>query len=220
MDRRHFLLLSVLGLSGCGGGSDAAPQTVAPPPVVVTPPVVTPPPVPKTATVFIGDSVLLGMMSQSTNPTYVNAAISGQTSVQMLARFQSDVLDRNPLAVVILAGENDVLRTPDPSTDSIARMAELAAQAGAKVVICLLPPVEDWSPANLISDPVIGRAAFARFNQSLKDLAAAFGYKVADLNTALSNPDGTQNAALFVADGTHPNLAGIQKEWEVVHGVL
>jgi hypothetical protein len=36
---------------------------------------------------------------------------------------------------------------------------------------------------------------------------------------ALTLPDGSQNAALF-ADGTHPNLAGIEVEWNTVRPLL
>lgn len=159
------------------------------------------------------------MMSQNTHSDYVDAGVSGQTSAQMLARFQSDVIDRHPVTVVILAGTNDILRTSDPNTDNIARMADLAAHANIRVVIGLLPPCEDWHEPNIIADPVQGRAEVDRFNASLRLLAQSFGYRVADYHAALSLPDGSQNAALF-ADGTHPNLAGIKMEWDTVRPFL
>jgi acyl-CoA thioesterase-1 len=206
MDRR-LVLLALLALSACGGGgSDPAPTPAAPPP---------PPPAPLSGTIFVGDSITVGMMRTNTDPTYTSAAIEGQTSAEMLARFQADVLSKRPATVVILAGTNDILRTPNPDTQNVARMAEMSAQLGARVVIGLLPPNENWEPPSIINDPVAGRAEIQRFNQSLRALAGSFGYRVADYYAALTLPDGSQNAALF-ADGTHPNLAGIAAEWTVV----
>lgn len=215
---RAIVILVCFLLTACGGGGGSS-STPAPPAASTPAPAPTPA-IPLSGVVFIGDSLMVGMMNFSPNDSYKSAAISGQTSVQMLARFQTDVLDKHPAAVVILAGENDVLRTPDPNTDSIARMADLAQHSGAKVVICLIPPVEDWDPSNLITDPVVGRAGFARFNQALKDLAAGFGYTIADIRTPLTLFNGSQNPALFTPDGGHPNLDGIHVEWSVITPLL
>ena len=43
-----------------------------------------------------------------TEHNYLGRGIGGQTSAHMLVRFQSDVIDLHPRAVVIMAGTNDV----------------------------------------------------------------------------------------------------------------
>ena len=47
---------------------------------------------------------------------YVNRGISGQTTPQMLVRFQQDVVHLKPAAVVILAGTNDIAGNTGPET--------------------------------------------------------------------------------------------------------
>ena len=43
-----------------------------------------------------------------TEHNFLGRGIGGQTSAHMLVRFQSDVIDLHPKAVVIMAGTNDV----------------------------------------------------------------------------------------------------------------
>ena len=79
---------------------------------------------------------------------YVNRGIGGQTTAQMLLRFRADVLELDPLAVVILAGTNDIAGNSGPVTldqvqDSLTSMAELARAHGIKVVLASLLPVSD-----------------------------------------------------------------------------
>ena len=45
---------------------------------------------------------------------FLDRGISGQTTVHMLARFRSDVIDLKPQVVVILAGINDIARNNGP----------------------------------------------------------------------------------------------------------
>ena len=42
------------------------------------------------------------------NSFLVNKGVSGQTSIEMLSRFQEDVIKQSPKAVYILAGINDI----------------------------------------------------------------------------------------------------------------
>ena len=45
---------------------------------------------------------------------YIGRGISGQTTEQMLARFQQDVVELHPKIVVILAGINDIAQNNGP----------------------------------------------------------------------------------------------------------
>ncbi len=84
---------------------------------------------------------------------YVNRGISGQTTPQMLVRFQQDVVHLHPAAVVILAGTNDIAGNTGPSTqqmieDNYTSMAEIAKQNGIKVVFASITPAfaYPWKP--------------------------------------------------------------------------
>jgi GDSL-like Lipase/Acylhydrolase family len=92
--------------------------------------------------VFMGDSITQGWMNHGTgaseaNPgffpgkPYVDRGISGQTTPQMVLRFQQDVIHLKPAAVVIFAGINDIAgntgdMTPEQTQDNLVSMAELA----------------------------------------------------------------------------------------------
>ena len=107
---------------------------------------------------------------------YVNRGISGQTTPQMLVRFQQDVVHLHPSAVVILAGTNDVAGNTGTSTqqmieDNYASMAAIAKQNGIKVVFASITPAfaYPWKPG---IEPV-GR--IRELNKWLQDFCAKNG---------------------------------------------
>jgi lysophospholipase L1-like esterase len=67
----------------------------------------------------------------------INAGVDGDTSTEALSRFKSDVLDRDPLFVIIEFCGNDFLKQiPKETTKSnIKKMVELAQAKGAMVAI-------------------------------------------------------------------------------------
>ncbi|MGH7878888.1 MAG: GDSL-type esterase/lipase family protein, partial [Candidatus Binataceae bacterium] len=102
--------------------------------------------------VFMGDSIteFWGRPSNSffmLEPGFTDKGIHGQTSGQMLARFQHDVIDEHPHAVVILAGLNDLSVAAGDAgfkmaTGNIQRMAEQAKANGVQVVIGSVLPID------------------------------------------------------------------------------
>jgi lysophospholipase L1-like esterase len=64
--------------------------------------------------VFIGDGITYIKGGSSGSPVFqqhaswIDAGVSGNTSGQIVARFQTDVIERLPSTVAILAGTNDV----------------------------------------------------------------------------------------------------------------
>jgi len=107
--------------------------------------------------VFMGNSITAGWINMrpeffATKP-YVNRGISGQTTPQMLIRFNQDVIDLKPKVVVILAGINDIAHNTGPSTqeaimDNISGMALLAKAHDIKVILSSVLPASDfpWRP--------------------------------------------------------------------------
>jgi lysophospholipase L1-like esterase len=76
-------------------------------------------------------------------PNWINRGVPGNTTAQMLARFQTDVIDLHPDVVHIMGGGNDVLNEtwsngsqcgPD-ACENIAMMVQLAEDAGIRTVV-------------------------------------------------------------------------------------
>jgi acyl-CoA thioesterase-1 len=72
-------------------------------------------------------SVLARMMSAPV----INAGVDGETTGEALQRLQADVLDRDPLLVILEFGGNDMLRVVDMQT-SIRNMQEMVERIHAK----------------------------------------------------------------------------------------
>lgn len=168
--------------------------------------------------ILMGDSItrLWEPMLSQVLPEALDVGVNSQTSVQMLVRFDTDVIAYRPKVVVILAGVNDLLTTDRPTVDSIAAMGRRARSAGIHVILCTLPPIEGWHSAYKIHDAVIGDLALQRFNDAILVLAKAEHYGVADYHTAMLNGGNT----LFRRDRIHPNAAGFKVMWHTLHETL
>jgi lysophospholipase L1-like esterase len=169
-----------------------------------------PPGVPRV--VFMGDSITDAWPRRSEaffqNNGYVGRGISGQTTPQMLVRFQQDVVALRPAVVVINAGTNDIAGNTGPSTidmitDNLRAMAQLAEAAGIKVVLASITPAYDypWRPG-LAPAPKV-----AAVNQWMKGYCEGHGCVYADYHSAMSDEKGEMKEGLS-ADGIHPNEAG------------
>ncbi len=77
---------------------------------------------------------------------YVNRGISGQTTGEMLQRFQADVVSLHPEAVLILAGTNDLARgiSVGAIENNYLAMATLAQAGKIKVIFASVTPVSDY----------------------------------------------------------------------------
>lgn len=138
----------------------------------------------------------------------VGRGISGQTSLQMLGRFQADVVALQPAVVHILAGTNDIAGNGGPTsiaaiTDNLRAMVELARANGIRVALGTVPPARafNWRPE---VRPV---AAITALNQWIRTYAIQQKLALADYHAALD--DGAGGIALeYAEDGVHPTAAG------------
>jgi len=163
--------------------------------------------------VFYGDSITDGWGRWNNGPffpgkPYVNRGISGQTTPQMLVRFQQDVVHLGPAAVVVLAGTNDIAGNTGPSTpqmieDNFRSMAAIAQQNGIKVVLASILPAGSypWRPG---VQPV---ATIREVNAWLKDFCAAQHFVYLDYYAAMADDKGAMKQGL-ASDGVHPTAAG------------
>jgi acyl-CoA thioesterase I len=98
--------------------------------------------------ICFGDSITFGygvnqgedypaILSKMLGSPVINKGIDGDTTTEALGRFKSDVLDRNPMLVIIEFCGNDFLKQIPKETTlgNIKRMAESAQAKGAMVAI-------------------------------------------------------------------------------------
>ena len=168
----------------------------------------------KTRVVFFGDSItdFWRLNEYFPDNDYINRGIAGQTTGEMLQRFQPDVLNLHPQAVLILAGTNDLARgIPVAAIENNYRMiATLAASEKIKVLFASVTPVSDYhkdqNPAN---ERTPGRppARIRELNDWLQAYCTKQGHLYVDYFSALVDGNG-QLKADFGDDGLHPNAMG------------
>lgn len=172
--------------------------------------------------VFIGNSLIEGWRGLGAlappGLRFVSRGIAGQTSGQILLRFEDDAMALSPVAVVILAGANDVRAffgrpaAIGPAAQArIARhvtaMADIAEGRGVRAAIGTLPPVRPgleggrWRAGRRNSRTIL------EVNAWLRGFTAERAYPLIDFHAALVDEDGALRAGLS-ADGLHPNAAG------------
>lgn len=226
--KKMVAILMAAILAGCGGGGGAStPAPTPPPPASVTQPVV-----PDALVVFMGDSITAHWGESSWQitgdplytmpnadllstlaPDSLDVGIPGQTTDEMLARFQTDVVAHNPKTVVIEGGTNDMYLEDSPNTGSIVAMIIQAQAAGITVVLGLVPPTNNWGAIHYSG--ATGNDAIIAWNMQLTGIAASYGVKVADYYTALT-ANGQEITADFYVDGVHPIGAGYAAMWAVL----
>ena len=168
--------------------------------------------------VFMGDSITDSWKLAEYFPgkPYINRGISGQTTPQMLVRFQPDVIALKPKVVVILAGTNDIAGNTGPMSleaieSNYRSMAELAKANGIKVVFASILPISDYNK-NAQGQPIIRSTArqpdkILALNKWLQDYAAANKHIYLDYFSATVDDKGFLKADL-ANDGLHPHAGG------------
>ena len=165
---------------------------------------------------FIGDSVTLywdraspyGNGSLQNVRPFVNRGIGGQTTEQLLIRFQQDVIKLHPAAVHIWGGTNDLGANTGPETndqilDQIVSMAQIAKANGIKVLIGPVTPVTN-DPFWTVRRP---NSLIRSLNQLIQTYCQQSGATYVDYYTVLADSNGDMRSDLTV-DGLHPNTAG------------
>jgi lysophospholipase L1-like esterase len=208
------LYMASLSLSGCAAATSATDhlqRTISGPPSVV----------------FIGDSItaIWGSGQQgpqfADHPDWVDKGISGQNSSQVLARFQTDVIDLHPEIVHILIGTNDVypgwILKPSASSAinspaNVEAMVQMAQANSIHVILATIPPWGcDASQCTLAESADSTLSRYDRintWNAWIEQYALSKGIPVADYHSALLAPDGEHYVPDLTMDGVHPGAAG------------
>ena len=158
--------------------------------------------------ILIGDSIteiwLRERESFFQDNNLIGAGIGGQTSRQILARFEDDVVRRSPKCVSILCGINDIAQNEgyvsnEDIAANIKTMAKMARAAGIRVIICSVLPSTTigWNPSVGNPAPLI-----RDLNTKLKTVAMENDCWYLDYHSVLSNDQGGLPGNL-TTDGVH-----------------
>ena len=162
--------------------------------------------------VFMGNSIteFWKVLDSSffNNPSYINRGISGQTTPQILLRFQQDVVNLKPAVVVIMAGINDIAQNTGPMTleqsfNNIVSMVQLAVKNKIKVIVSSVLPANafPWRPQIKPADQVIAlNSMLQKYCKSHALIYLNYYPHMVDNEKGLDKK--------YSNDGVHPTLAG------------
>lgn len=137
---------------------------------------------------------------------YVDKGVSGETTAQMLARYQKDVLSQDPFCVVIMGGTNDLAQgvSKEDILKNLSAMAEQADAAKMKVVLCSVTPCNQ--KYSKLTAPNTKGEHIKRLNAMIQAYAAEKGYTYCDYYPALVAGDGVSLKEEYcLYDRLHPN---------------
>lgn len=139
---------------------------------------------------------------------YINRAIGGQTTPQMLVRFRPDVIALKPSVVVMLAGINDIAQNTGPIAiedifGNIVSMAQLAKINNSKVVLSSVLPAIDfpWRPGLEPADKIV------RLNGMIRAYCIENNIVYVDYYSKMVDEQGGL-LKIYSDDGVHPTIAG------------
>ena len=175
--------------------------------------------------VFMGNSITEGWWNQDptffTTNNYVSRGISGQVTSQMLVRFQSDVIQLKPQAVVILAGTNDIALNNGYISlqhifENIVSMAELAKAHNIKVILCSIIPAHHYPWRKEVTTTI---EDIKTLNGMLQTYAKKNKIAYADYYSSMVDEhDGLKKD--YQRDEVHPNLAGYKVMEDIICKIL
>ncbi len=163
--------------------------------------------------VCLGDSITYGfpfgpqaswvsMLQEALEAEVINQGINGNTTSDMVRRFDRSVLKYNPTHLIIMGGINDVIcaESFDRICWNLREMIEKAREAGIKVILGIPTAVDDPGWEKLI----------ARIRRWMKDYAREHHLEVIDFAAAFYDENGQLKSELLLADGGHPDISGYQ----------
>ena len=164
--------------------------------------------------VFVGDSLVGGWQPEVLAKCFpglktANRGVGGDVTRGVLFRLQEDVLDVNPIAIVICIGTNDLSAYADPAVvaGNIGLILDEIREANADtpIVLCQIPPRDK-------PDVPTQPGAVADLNRCIAKVAERRDKVVLlDLFTLLATPEGKLTPEYFSTDGIHIAPAGFAR---------
>lgn len=157
------------------------------------------------------------------NFNIVNKGISGERSIDLLNRWQRDVIDEKPDFLSICIGTNDIWRqfdseldviTPEIYEKNLREMLRWTKETLAiPVILVEVQPIEkvcldmEWDFRSRLYNE--GAPMVKDYNDKVHKIAAEFNTYYCPVNKALSDNTQKNPAIAFTVDGVHPNSTGI-----------
>lgn len=161
------------------------------------------------AVVFAGDSLTANWKTLGADfagTLVANRGIGGDVSRGLLFRFQEDVLDLHPKAIVILIGSND-LTAKQPASATVANIRSMlslkeAQQPQVPVFLCTVPPSANPKAP-------VDEQQRRQLNQGLRQIAKDTKLvTLVDLYAATATNAGTPELRYFTDDQLHLSADG------------
>ncbi|MBR1808275.1 MAG: acylhydrolase [Paludibacteraceae bacterium] len=178
----------------------------------------------KPRVVFMGNSITDHWAQQRPEffdmHNFAGRGISGQTSSEMLVRFQADVIDLHPKYVVILSGINDIARNNgyislNHILQNIISMCQIAKVNKIKPIICSLTPCKQftWRKELQPAENIV------ELNKMLREYAKKNHITYVDYWSALAADDKGMRAE-YTTDGCHLTAEGYSVMEEIILNTL
>lgn len=144
---------------------------------------------------------------------YLNSAVSGNTSRQLLERFDTEVLAYNPDYLFIMIGVNDCWRfydnplmterqiSPEETASNVEEMIKRTLARGAKPVI-LSPFFMDLNREENM------RRLCDALNVAFRALTEKYGIKYVDIQSVIDGYIAKSSSYQLSGDRVHPNAIG------------
>ncbi|MGE5389830.1 MAG: SGNH/GDSL hydrolase family protein [Deltaproteobacteria bacterium] len=169
--------------------------------------------------VCLGDSITYGfpwgpsvswvqMLGDALGCEVINKGINGNTTGDMLNRFERSVLKYEPTHLILMGGINDVIMAEsfDRIVWNIREMVDKAMEAGIKVILGLPTAVDDEYWEKLIS----------RIRQWMRNYAEEKVLPIIDFAAAFYDQYGQLRKELLLADGGHPDISGYKEMFKQI----
>lgn len=152
----------------------------------------------------------LNLAAGETGLKAVNRGISGETTGEMLARFDQDVVRPGPRLVTILGGTNDAWAgfAAAEVESNLRAMVDRARSAGIDVIICLPPPL--CRKGSELAASFLEKMAglLAEYRDACRRLVCSMGLKMLDFYTPLLDRDAGWGKREYFVDDAHPSIDG------------
>lgn len=153
----------------------------------------------------------------------VNKGVSGERSVDLLTRWQRDVIDQKPDFLSICIGTNDIWRqydselqaiTPDIYEENLRRMLKWTKdELNIPVILIEVQPIEkvclnmDWDFRFRLYNE--GGVQVKDYNERVHKVAAEFDAYYCPVNKLMAHNTKKNPLVSYTNDGVHPNSTGI-----------
>jgi len=164
--------------------------------------------------VCLGDSITYGfpwgpsvswveMLREALGCEVINKGINGNTTGDMLNRFDRAVVKNNPTHLIMMGGINDVItgESFDRIVWNLREMTEKAREAGIKIILGLPTAIDDEYYEKLVE----------RIRQWMRNYAHEQDLKIIDFAAAFYDDYGRLRKELLLADGGHPDISGYKE---------